>query len=656
MFQKKVPGYRNGGGIAYLARGGTSNIPVSGERTRILPRGKKIPGTAVKIVKGQGPRTINPGPQSRMDRIKKFGRKNLKGLGSIYKNIKGPAFVAGPLAYGLSSVTTNPELNFFNPNPIDPGQNIITPTGAPLLGRGNDDDLIKKYVQGKEGYNPSIVAGKLRRGIATIGDYLMPDAIGGRNQSIFTDSIDNRLRGKTNILTGKANNPNAIESLTSGNALTSREAFDLDIDKVQYQLGEGLTGNLGKIFAKTKAGEINTGKKISQWLESNRDKLFDMSTTDEESARSFINLLTSPDGLKDLIQKEDPEAFNEIFVGEKIAETTPIPEDLDFNEILKDAQQGLGKAIEEERRKEALMQRARDNKSTMDTYIREERIQGKPMDPKVEEKALMAAMYGGGPNATAFDYFKNADVTRIAEEEKADKLRLEQKKALGSGYEAPKSEEVIEGTGINIAFFQPSNPTLRGAQELITDNAYKDASQQITTKLEVYARADDQIDQLAAILANGNPTDIGTRLTQAFSRVSSALGADFAEQTDSDKYASIQALIQAAFTSEFLNESGRTISDRDRVLVTDIFAQAKDLAATGTNIETLKNKLEEVREVITGGSRKYNSAFNRINLANPKMASQFAQSNLTSEEGAELEDLDAYFKEIIEQQEAAKNG
>ena len=656
MFQKKAPGYRNGGGIAYLAGGGTSNTPVSGERTRILPRNQRRPGTAVKIVKGEGPRTINPGPQSRLNKIKNFGRKNLKGLGSIYKNIKGPAAVAAPLVYGLSAVTTNPELNFFNPNPIDPGRSIIAPTGAPLLGRGNDDDLIKKYVQGKEGYNPSIVAGKLRRGIATIGDYLMPDAIGGRNQSIFTDSIDNKLRGKTNILTGEANNPNAIDSLTSGNALTSREAFDLDIDKVQYQLGEGLTGNLGKIFAKTKAGEINTGKKISQWLESNRDKLFEMSTTDEESARNFINSLTSPDGLKNLIQKEDPEAFNEIFVGEKIAETTPIPEDFDFDKMTKDAQQGMGKVIEEERRKEALMQRARDNKSTMDTYIREERIQGKPMDPKVEEKALMAAMYGGGPNATAFDYFKNADVTRIAEEEKADKLRLEQKKALGSGYEAPKSEEVIEGTGINIAFFQPSNPTLRGAQELITDNAYRDASQQITTKLDVYARADDQINQLAAILEDGNPTSIGAKLKQGFSRAASALGTDFDQQTDSAKYASIQKLIQAAFTSEFLNESGRTISDRDRDLVRNIFADIDDLSATGTNIETLKNKLEAVREVITSGSKAYNSAFNRINLANPKMAGQFAQSNLTSEEQDELSELDIEVQELIRQQEATKNG
>ena len=630
MFQKKVPGYRNGGGIAYLARGGTSNIPVSGERTRILPRGKKIPGTELKIVKGQGPRTINPGPQSRLDRIKSLGRTGSKGIADLLRR-SGPLLrsTAGPLALAgtVASQTTNPELD-----PFRKATDIRKPFGTlGLLGRGNEDETIERYVAGsKEEYNPSIVAGNLRRGLASIP--LLPESAKG-------------------LLTGMGSNPNALRG-----GLNSQQAFDETIDSIKSQLGRGVLGTLGSIFSKTKAGELTTTKKISNWLDSNSQKLFEMSTTDEESARSFINSLTSPDGLKNLIQKEDPEAFNEIFVGEKIAETTPIPKDSDFDKMTKDAQQGMGKAIEEERRKEALMQRARDNKSTMDTYIREERIQGKPMDPKVEEKALMAAMYGGGPNATAFDYFKNADVTRIAEEEKADLLRLEQKKALGSGYEAPKSEEVIEGTGINISFFQPSNPTLRGAQELITDNAYRDASQQITTKLEVYARADDQIDQLAAILANGNPTDIGTRLTQAFSRVSSALGKDFAEQTDSDKYASIQKLIQAAFTSEFLNESGRTISDRDRDLVTTIFAQANELAATGTNIETLKNKLEEVREVITGGSRKYNSAFNRINLANPKMAGQFAQSNLTSEEQDELSELDIEVQELIRQQEAAKNG
>jgi hypothetical protein len=627
MFQKKVPGYRNGGGIAYLARGGTSNVPVSGERTRILPRGKKIPGTALEIVKGQGPRTINPGPQSRMDRIKSLGRKGSKGITDLLRR-SGPLLrsTAGPLALAgtVASQTTNPELD-----PFREATNIKKPFGTlGLLGRGNEDKTIERYVAGsKEEYNPSIVAGNLRRGLASI------------------------LPGENPLLTGMASNPNALRG-----GLNSQQAFDETIDSIKSQLGRGALGTLGSLFSKTKAGEITTTKKISDWLDSNSQKLFEMSTTDEESARNFINSLTSPDGLKNLIQKEDPEAFNEIFVGEKIAETTPIPEDFDFDKMTKDAQQGMEKVIEEERRKEALMQRARDNKSTMDTYIREERIQGKPMDPKVEEKALMAAMYGGGPNATAFDYFKNADVTRIAEEEKADLLRLEQKKALGSGYEAPKSEEVIEGTGINIAFFQPSNPTLRGAQELITDNAYRDASQQITTKLDVYARADDQIDQLMLILEDGNPTSIGAKLKQGFSRAASALGADFAKQTDSAKYASIQALIQAAFTSEFLNESGRTISDNDRVRVEKIFADTSKLAATGTNIETLRNKLEEVREVITGGSKAYNSAFNRINLANPKMAGQFAQSNLTSEEQDELSELDIEVQELIRQQEATKNG
>ena len=43
MFQKKVPGYRNGGGIAYLANGGRPNIPVSGERIRIKPSTVKPP-------------------------------------------------------------------------------------------------------------------------------------------------------------------------------------------------------------------------------------------------------------------------------------------------------------------------------------------------------------------------------------------------------------------------------------------------------------------------------------------------------------------------------------------------------------------------------------------------------------------------------------
>ena len=615
MFQKKVPGYRKGGGIAYLARGGTSNVPVSGERTRILPRGKKIPGTALEIVKGQGPRTINPGPQSRMDRIKSLGRKGSKGIADLLRR-SGPLLrsTAGPLALAgtVASQTTNPELD-----PFRKATDIRKPFGASLLGRGNEDETIERYVAGsKEEYNPSIAAGNLRRGLASI------------------------LPGENPLLTGMGSNPNALRG-----GLNSQQAFDETIDSIKSQLGRGALGTLGSLFANTKAGEITTTKKISDWLDSNSQKLFDMSTTDEESARSFINSLTNPDGLKKLIQKEDPESFNEIFVGETIAETTPIPEDFNFDQMTKDAQEGVGKAIEE-----------KDNKSTMDTYIREERIQGKPMDPKVEEKALMAAMYGGGPNATGFDYFKNADVTRIAEEEKADLLRLEQKKALGSGYEAPKSEEVIEGTGINIAFFQPSNPTLRGAQELITDNAYKDASQQIMSKLDVYARADDQINQLAAILEDGNPTSIGAKLKQGFSRAASALGADFDKQTDSAKYASIQKLIQTAFTSEFLNESGRTISDGDRALVEKIFAGIDSLTATGTNIETLKTKLEAVREVITGGSKAYNSAFNRINLANPSMASQFAQGNLTSEEGAELEDLDAYFKEVIEQQEAAKNG
>jgi len=625
MFQKKVPGYRNGGGIAYLANGGRPNIPVSGERTRVIPRGKKISGTALEIVKGEGPRTINPGPQSRLDRIKGLGRQGSKGIanllrgaGPFLKGVSGPLALAGTIA----SQTTNPELD-----PFRKATDIKKPFGTlGLLGRGDEDETIQRYVAGKEGYDPSIVAGNLRRGLASI------------------------LPGRNTLLTGMSSNPNALRG-----GLTSRQAFDETIDSIKSQLGKGPLGTLGSLFSKTKAGEITTTKKIANWLDSNSQKLFEMSTKDEESARNFINSLTSPDGLKNLIKKEDPEAFNEIFVGEKVSETTPIPKDFDFDKMTKEAQEGMQKAIDEEKRKEALKQRIKDNQSTMDTFIREERIKGKPLDPKIEEKALIGAMYGGGPDATAFDYVKNADATRVLEEEKAAKSRLEQKKALGSGYEAPKSEEIVEGTGINISFFQPKNPTLRGAQEIITDNAYTNAAQQITSKLDVYAKADSQLDQLASILEAGNPTNIGARLKQAFSRVASALGNDFEQQTDSAKYASIQKLIQAAFTSEFLNESGRTISDRDRDLVRNIFADIDRLSSTGTNIETLKMKLEEVRAVINKGARDYNNAFTRINLANPKMAAQFARSDLTSDESAELDDLDAEIKAIM-QQDAKKYG
>ena len=44
-----------------------------------------------------------------------------------------------------------------------------------------------------------------------------------------------------------------------------------------------------------------------------------------------------------------------------------------------------------------------------------------------------------------------------------------------------------------------------------------------------------------------------------------------------------------------------------------------------------------------------------INLANPKMAAQFARSDLTSDESAELDDLDAEIKAIM-QQDAKKYG
>jgi hypothetical protein len=119
-----------------------------------------------------------------------------------------------------------------------------------------------------------------------------------------------------------------------------------------------------------------------------------------------------------------------------------------------------------------------------------------------------------------------------------------------------------------------------------------------------------------------------------------ALGVDFDKQTAADQYQSLQKIVQAEFTARFLNESGRTISDRDRQLVKEIFADVGGLYTIGTPLETLKHKLNEVRTIVMKGAKDYENAFTRINLANPQMALKFNNKELSDDEKIELEEYE----------------
>ena len=121
---------------------------------------------------------------------------------------------------------------------------------------------------------------------------------------------------------------------------------------------------------------------------------------------------------------------------------------------------------------------------------------------------------------------------------------------------------------------------------------------------------------------------LGTRTATALSGID-----DLA--SSQDKYNSIAKAVQAYFTKDFLQESGRTISNIDRELINQIMPQI-GLNSIGISQDLLLEKLRNAKEQITQKLDEKGSRLNALGIYNPKMAQQFI---LSQQEEIELDKL-----------------
>ncbi len=422
---------------------------------------------------------------------------------------------------------------------------------------------------------------------------------------------------------------NILEGRVSDLVGGDRSVLDNTIDTAIAQL----TSGSGARMSGAKLGEINTAKGMAEILENNREQLLELMQSDETVAKQLAPQFSQAEGLKGIVKMLDPDAYEKLFP-EEVSETVSI----NAKKNLEEAKKGMFGAIDEEKRKrtiEALEKQRKLNEANVE-LARGQAIRGKPISPEIVDKALTAGMYGGSPEDTAFAFLEDAEVTRVLEEEKKRKEDLEYLKIKGTGY-ADAKEVTLGETGIKANFFQPSTP---GGQERISDNEWTNVKNQIVAKLDGYAEADRRLQEMENILEGENPSNLKNYLIRIGMKAASALGQDFEKQNPTEKYQTLQKLVQAEFTAQFLNESGRTISDRDRQLVRDIFADVDGIRNLGTPLATLKAKLKEVRAVVMNGSKEFNNAFTKINLANPKMALKFNKEELSDDEKIELEEYE----------------
>jgi hypothetical protein len=599
-------------GIAKLNRGGpppTSSMLGINQPPNVPP--KYSTGTLRPIPPNRAPVIYEP--------PKKLSLKNKfkKGIGSLRDFTKkaamptlktlGRGLGLGTLAYYLAPV---PSWRLGESNPvrsldIDPsagswtrdfwGNNLIGSSGI-----GFSYDSIRKL---DEEINQ----------IKQLGDNMTTSDI-----TRLKNLEENRQRG-LNLLEGR------VSDLVGGD----RSVLDNTIDTAIAQL----TSGSGARMSGAKLGEINTAKGVAEILENNRDQLLELMQSDEAVAKQLAPQFSQAEGLKGIAKMLDPDAYEKLFP-EEVAETIGT----DAKKNWEEAKKGMFGAIDEEKRKrtiEALEKQRKLDEANVE-LARGQAIRGKPISPEIVDKALTAGMYGGSPEDTAFAFLEDAEVTRVLEEEKKRKEDLEYLKIKGTGYADAKESELGQ-TGIKANFFQPNTP---GGRERITDTGWHNAKNQIVEKLDNYALASQRLSELEAILANGNPSSLKAYLTRIGAKMGAALGVDFDKQTAADQYQSLQKIVQAEFTARFLNESGRTISDRDRQLVKEIFADVGGLYTIGTPLETLKHKLNEVRTIVMKGAKDYENAFTRINLANPQMALKFNNKELSDDEKIELEEYE----------------
>jgi len=97
----------------------------------------------------------------------------------------------------------------------------------------------------------------------------------------------------------------------------------------------------------------------------------------------------------------------------------------------------------------------------------------------------------------------------------------------------------------------------------------------------------------------------------------------------------LQKQFRSYFTKDFLQESGRTISNIDRELINQIMPQI-GLNSVGISQDLLLEKLRNAKEQITQKLDEKGSRLNALGIYNPKMAQQFI---LSQQEEIELDKL-----------------
>ena len=621
MFQKKVPGYRNGGGIAYLANGGRPNIPVSGERIRIKPSTVKPPSgpsipTNRSLIVNPVDETLKKLDRQRFgDQFKglNFKDKFKKGIGSIKDFTKkaamptvktlGRGLGLGTLLYNVAPV---PSFRLGESNPIR-NLDIDPSAGAIFRGRGNNliggPGAIGSYDALRE------IDREIQE-IESLGDNITPTDIRRLEQ----------LRKNKDMATSIVERP--LVDFVAGK---DRSVLDNTIDTIVSQLTSGTAARLSG----AKLGEINTAKGVADILDKNRDQLVELMQEPGNAglAKELAPKFSTPEGLKEIAKMLDIEAYEKIFPAEVVKEVK--------EEIIDPDEKAKQDAIQSEKQKD--LDLALKNQKASRILAENRAIAGNTLDPKIEEKALLAAAYGGGPDATAFDYVKNADLARIAEEEKADKFALERAKAMGTGYsDKPRTFEI--GKGINISIY---DPTARGVQQgkspFITDTDYIQASSQFETAIKNSTDISNRINELERLLEEEDLTSAFSFVSSLGSRAANLLNIS-ADSTPQQKYNAIAKAVQAYFTKDFLQESGRTISNIDRELVNSIFPTIGP-NETGFTEASLLQKLKDAREQISQKQETFGRRLNDLGLYNPKMAAKYTQSNLSAVEEKRLEEL-----------------
>ncbi len=586
MFQKKVPGYRKGGGIMRLATGGVigefpPKVAESISKNKFLKnKGPSLPfqDKITKVLKGP---------------VGKFG----KGLGIIGG--------IGSLAYNLSP-SFRGTLGFGGEN--NPIRNLDVDPSAASLFRGRGDNFIRSLDD----------LGRFDLKIEEL------EALGDRKTQSQLNELNRLKRLKNQKQQGGMFGGGIDKQLTSliGG---DRKAYDNTIDIAIDQLTSGSAANMSG----AQLGEINTAKGVADILNKNRDQLLELlqSGSNEEAQQLLSQIGGGGDQLKSLVKMLDIEAYEKLFPGEVKEEAV--------KKVVDPEQEAKDQALADLKAEDLKL--AQDNQKAARILAENRAIAGNTLNPKVEEKALMAAAYGGGPNATAFDYIKNADLARIAEEEKADKAALERAKVMGSGFsDKPRVFEI--GDGINIAIYDPTpSGVQQGRSPFITDIDYIQASSQFESAIKNSTDISNRIDELERLLEEEDLTSAFSFVGSLGSRAANLLNVS-ADATPQQKYNAIAKAVQAYFTKDFLQESGRTISNIDRELVNSIFPTIGTGEAGLTEVELL-GKLKDAREQISQKQNTFGRRLNDLGKYNPKMAAKYTQSNLSAIEEKRLKEL-----------------